>query len=119
LDIEEEVEIEGKKVMMRVDTGADTTSVDENILLQLGLKPIRKRRANFGNEFIREVGLYAVRLSIKGCEIDALVFGRKKNLLGHDVLQKFEARVDEKEGKVEYRKCPTEIDVPTVWLEGG
>lgn len=110
MEIREKIKIKGKEIECAVDTGADYTILKEDLIRELGLKPKGKIKVSFAKEKIAERNYYVTDVEINGCKIPlAIIIEGKKNLLGHDLLQKLGAIIDEKEGKIIYRICPSPI----------
>lgn len=111
----EEIEIEGKKVKVKVDTGSDfALCLRKEVIEDLKLVKHPKARAIlFTEEGKKETSVYLARIKIQGCsfaspQIVVEAFG-EDNLLGHPILQALGAIVDEKTEKVifDMDKCPT------------
>lgn len=87
-----------------IDTGAEITMIKEEILLKLGAPHFGNRKVYFGGEFEGTKPLYPLLfLKIKDCEISAVtVVGGNKNLIGHDLLQRAKAIIDEGKGTIEF-----------------
>ena len=99
--IYEEIEIEGKKIKVKIDTGSDfALSLKKEVIKKLGLQKHPKAYALLKTEEgEKKSPVWFVRTKIKGCEFGApqLVveaFG-EDNLLGHPILQALGAKVDE------------------------
>ena len=87
-----------------IDTGAEITMINEEVLLKLGAPHFGNRNIYFGGEFKGTKSLYPLLfLKIKDCEISAVtVVGGNKNLIGHDILQRAKAVIDEGKGTIEF-----------------
>lgn len=87
-----------------IDTGAEITMFDEETLLKLGSPNLTKRLIEFGGEKREAKPLYFLgSLKIQNCIIPVVnVIGGKKNLIGHDILQRARARIDEGRGTIEF-----------------
>lgn len=96
-DNEEEVEA-------RIDTGAEITMFDEEILLKLGAFQVGNRAIDFGGVKKELVSVYRLLdMQIRNCVINFPdVIGGRKNLIGHDILQKSKAIIDEGKGTIEF-----------------
>ena len=97
LDKEEEIEA-------RIDTGAEVTMFDEEVLLKLGVTHAGNRLVDFGGQKKENMPVYhPLYMRIRDCVINfPEVIGGKKNLIGHDILQKAKAVIDEGKGIVEF-----------------
>ena len=87
-----------------IDTGADITMINEEVLLKLGVPQIGNWSVHFGGEFEGTKPVYPLLfLQIKDCVISVLnVIGGNKNLIGHDILQRAKAVIDEGKGTIEF-----------------
>ena len=96
---EREVEIEAK-----IDTGADKTMFDEETLIKLGSPHMMNVAIDFGGEKKEVKPIYFLEfLKIQNHKIPAInVIGGKKNLIGHDILQRTKAVIDEGDGTVKF-----------------
>ncbi|MBI2543353.1 MAG: retroviral-like aspartic protease family protein [Candidatus Aenigmarchaeota archaeon] len=100
------ISVNGKseEVEAFIDTGADRTMIDEEVLLRLGAP-------NFGRTVLVTVGelkekklMYAAMVEIDGVDFGLTVIGGKKNLIGHDFLQLGKAIINEETGEVKFMK---------------
>ena len=108
MEIYEKIKIKGKEIECKVDTGANYTVIEENIIKELGLEPKGKVEVRIGKEVSKIVDYYVESVEINGCKLPPLpIIPGKTNLLGHIHLQLMGAVIDEKEGKVVYRVCPS------------
>jgi len=105
------ISVNGKseEVEVTIDTGADRTMIDEEVLLRL-------RAPSFGRAVLVTVGelkekklLYAAVVGIDGVEFGLTVIGGKKNLIGHDFLQMGKAVINEETGEVKLTKSYIEM----------
>jgi len=96
-DNEEEVEA-------RIDTGAEITMFDEHILKKIGAFPAGSKLVDFGGQQRVPMPAYhLLDIQIRNCVINfPEVIGGKKNLIGHDILQKAKAVIDEGKGTIEF-----------------
>lgn len=96
-DKEEEVEA-------RIDTGAEITMFDEEVLLKLGAIHVGNKAIDFGGQKKELMPLYhLLDMQIRDCVINLPeVLGGRKNLIGHDILQKAKVVIDEGKGTVEF-----------------
>jgi predicted aspartyl protease len=92
-----------------IDTGADRTMVNEEVLLRLGAP-------NFGRTTLVTVGevkekkpLYAAVVGMDGVDFGLTVIGGRKNLIGHDFLQLAKAVINEETGEVKLTKSWIEM----------
>ena len=87
-----------------IDTGAEITMIDEEVLLKMGAPHMGNRNVYFGGEFKGIKPLYPLLfLKIQNCEISGVyVVGGNKNLIGHDILQRAKAVIDEGKGTIEF-----------------
>ena len=112
--IYEKIEIEGKKVKVKIDTGSDfPLCLRKDIIKKLGLKPHPTAKAELHTEEgIKYSPAYLATIKIKGCRFGAPqivveAFG-EDNLLGHPILQALDAKINEERGIIEFDKdkCP-------------
>lgn len=112
--IYEDIEINGKKVKVKVDTGSDfPLSLRRDVIKKLNLKKHPTAKALlFTEEGTKESPAYMARIKIKDCEFGSPqtvveAFG-EDNLLGHPILQALDAKVDEKKKKITFKSemCP-------------
>lgn len=113
----EEVEINGKKIKVKVDTGSDfPLCLKKEIInkLKLPLSPLKAKIFREDGTERTEVfeNVWTARIKIRGCEFGVpqhVIEAHGDNLLGHPILQALGAKVDEAEEKVVFDmdKCPT------------
>ena len=115
--IYENIEIEGKKIPVKIDTGSDfALALRKEVIEKLKLKksPLKPKvtREEEGETKEHLEPVWLARIKIKNCEFGSpqLVveaFG-EDNLLGHPVLQALGAKVDEDKEIVifDMQKCP-------------
>ncbi len=87
-----------------IDTGAQTTMIDEEILLKIGAPHMGNRRVNSIGEFKDVKSLYGAVVEVDGCGFGLVVLGGKKNIIGHDFLQMAKAVINEETGDVKMTK---------------
>ncbi len=95
----EEVEVDAV-----IDTGADRTMINEEILLKLGATHIKNILVHSMGEFKDKKPLYGAIVEIDGCGFPLWVIGGKKNIIGHDFLQLAKAIINEETGEVKMTK---------------
>ncbi len=104
---------EEEEVEARIDTGAEVTMIDEKVLQKIGAFRAGNKLVDFGGE--KRVPMPAYHLldmQIRNCVINfPEVIGGKKNLIGHDILQKAKAVVDEGKGTVEFPEDDGTIEI--------
>lgn len=106
LDKEEELEA-------RVDTGAEITMFNEETLIKLGSPHISNKYIDFGGVKKERMPLYALgSIKIRNCVIvGPTVIGGRKNLIGHDILQRAKAVIDEGKGEIEFPENDGTIEI--------
>ncbi len=87
-----------------VDTGADRTMIDEEVLLKIGAPHLDNRYVKSMGEFKDRKPQYGVDVEIDGCGFGLVVLGGKKNIIGHDFLQLSKAIINEETGEVKLTK---------------
>lgn len=98
-----------REIPLVVDTGADMTAIKESTLKEIGLRKKGWKTAINADGSKKRLPVYRVILKVEGCSSDTGidVLGTKgNNLLGHDMLQIWNARVDEKNKRLE---CPINL----------
>jgi hypothetical protein len=97
----EEVEIKGKKLKAKIDTGADRSSIDISLALELGLvhfEGARKYRNALGSKVRRPLVKTTVKIFDKEFETRFSIANRLglsyKVLIGKDILQQGKFMVD-------------------------
>ncbi len=100
------ISVPGKsqEVQAVIDTGAEKTMIDEEILLKLGAPHMANRRVQSMGQFKDIRPVYAVDIEIDGCGFPLLVTAGRKNLIGHDFLQLAKAIINEETGEVKLTK---------------
>ena len=109
--IYEEIKVNDKKVKVKVDTGSDLPlCLRKDVIEKLKLKKHPTAIAKF---FTEEKGYvesptYFANIRLKKCNPYPVVVveATGENLLGHPVLQVFEAKIDEKKEELIIDKCP-------------
>ena len=107
MEIVEKVKLKSigkEEIEARIDTGAEVTMFDEEILLKLGAPHVENKLVDFGGQKKELMPVYRlIDLQIQNCVINfPEVLGGKKNLIGHDILQKAKAVIDEGKGIIEF-----------------
>ena len=87
-----------------IDTGAEQTMIDEEVLLRIGAPHMYNRRVESMGEFKDLKPVYPADIEIDGYGFPLVVLGGKKNLIGHDFLQKAKAVINEATGEVKFTK---------------
>lgn len=100
------ISVNGKseEVEAVVDTGADRTMIDEEVLLRVGAIHIRNISVHSMGEYKDEKSLYGADVKIDQCGFPLWVIGGKKNIIGHDFLQLAKAVINEETGEVKLTK---------------
>ncbi len=100
------ISVNGKseEVEAVIDTGADKTMIDEELLLKIGAIPLKRIGVLSMGEFKDYKNMYGAVVEIDGCSFPLWVTGGKKNLIGHDFLQLAKAVVNEETGEVKLTK---------------
>ena len=93
-----------EEVEARIDTGAEITMFDEKVLLKIGAFRAGNKLVDFGGEKKKSMPAYhLLDMQIRDCVINfPEVIGGNKNLVGHDILQKVKAVIDEGKGTIEF-----------------
>ena len=107
MEIKEKVEIEAENktlVDAVIDTGADISVFNEETLLAIGAKHTFNTEMLTVGETLGTKPVYGIKsMKIRNCKVPIFfVIGGRKNLIGHDVLQKMKARIDEGTGTIEF-----------------
>ena len=87
-----------------IDTGAERTMLDEEVLLRIGAPQLGKETIVTAGEYKDKKLLYGAMLEIDGCNFGLWVTGGRKNLIGHDFLQLAKAIKNEETGEVKFTK---------------
>lgn len=100
------ISVNGKseEVEAVIDTGADRTMLDEEVLLRIGAPHMGNRAVQSTGEFKDVKPVYAADVEIEGYGFPLTVIGGKKNLIGHDFLQLAKAVINEETGEVKFTK---------------
>lgn len=109
--IYEEIKVNDKKVKVKIDTGSDLPlCLKKDVIKKLKLKKHPTAIAKF---FTEEKGYvespaYIANIRMKNCNTypTVIVEATGENLLGHPLLQVFEAKIDEKKEELIIDKCP-------------
>lgn len=93
-----------EEVEARIDTGAEMSMFDKETLLKLGATHVDNRFVDFGGQKKDFMPVFRpANLQIRNCVINSPdVIGGKKNLIGHDILQKAKAVIDEGNGTITF-----------------
>jgi predicted aspartyl protease len=92
-----------------IDTGADRTMIDEEVLLRIGAPQWGATALVTVGEFKEKKPLYGAMVEIDGVEHGLTVIGGRKNLIGHDFLQLAKAIINEETGEVKLTKSWIEM----------
>lgn len=87
-----------------IDTGADRTMINEEVLLKIGAPQLGRGTIVTVGEHKEKKPLYGAVVKIDDCEFGLVVTGGKKNLIGHDFLQLGKAVINEETGEVKFTK---------------
>lgn len=87
-----------------IDTGAEKTMIDEEILLRIGAIHIKNISVRSMGEYKDTKPVYGAIVEMDGVRFPLWVTGGKKNLIGHDFLQLARALIDEEKGTVRLTK---------------
>ena len=100
------ISVNGKaeEVEAIIDSGADRTMINEEVLLRIGAPHLGNRGVQSMGEFKHIKPQYAADVEIDGCGFGLVVFGGKKNIIGHDFLQLAKAVLNEETGDVKFTK---------------
>lgn len=100
------ISVNGKseEVEAVVDTGAEKTMINEEVLLRIGAIHIKNILVESMGEFKDTKPLYGAVVEVDGCAFPLWVTGGKKNLIGHDFLQLGKAVINEEAGEVKFTK---------------
>jgi len=112
--IYEEIDIDGKKVKVKIDTGSDfALCLKKEVIKKLGLKKHPKAYAILKTEegdkkspaYLANIKIGCCKFGVPQLVVEA--FG-EDNLLGHPILQSLQAKVDEEKHKIVFDcdKCP-------------
>ncbi len=108
MEIKEKIEIQGdngkQEVDAVIDTGAEVSVIDEETLLKVGAKHVGNTEMITAGESVGIRPFYFLpSMKIRKCRIPLhVVIGGKKNLIGHDILQRMSAKIDEGTGTIEF-----------------
>ena len=112
-NIHEEIEIEGKLIKVKIDTGCDfPLALKKEVIEKLNLTKHPKKALLFTEEGTKKSDVYLANVKIGNCnfgvpQVVVEAFG-EENLLGHPILQALGAKVDEDKEIVIFNmsKCP-------------
>jgi len=108
MELSEKIKVNGVEVECKVDTGADFLYLSKDVIKKAGLKPLKKIKVKYANGFEDEKDVFLEDIEIAGCKVPAVVIVEgHHNLLGHNVLQRLGAVIDEQKGEIKYRVCPS------------
>ncbi|MHA1852543.1 MAG: hypothetical protein ACTSUF_03440 [Candidatus Heimdallarchaeaceae archaeon] len=112
--IYEEIEVEGKKIKVKIDTASDfPLCLRKEVIEKLGLKDSGKKALLFreenGKMIPEPTPIYLAEIKIKNCPpyVEKITEAFGENLLGHPVLQMYGAKIDEEKEKLIINECPT------------
>lgn len=105
------ISVNGKseEVEAVIDTGAERTMIDEEILLKLGAPHLDNLPIEAAGQFKEIKPVYGASVEIDGVRHAILITGGRKNLIGHDFLQLAKAVIDETTGEVKLTKSWIEM----------
>lgn len=92
-----------------IDTGAEKTMIDEEVLLSIGAIHIKNISVQAMGEYKNIKPVYGAVVEIDGVGFPLWLTGGKKNLIGHDFLQLAKAVIDETTGEVKLTKSFIEM----------
>jgi len=87
-----------------IDTGAEKTMINEEVLLKIGAIHIKNMLVESMGEYKNIKPVYGAVVEIDGCAFPIWITGGKKNLIGHDFLQLAKAVINEETGEVKLTK---------------
>jgi len=87
-----------------IDTGADKTMIDEEVLLRIGAISEEAIGIVTAGEYKDRKNVYGAAVEIDGCRFPLWLIGGKKNIIGHDFLQMAKAIINEETGEVKLTK---------------
>ncbi len=100
------ISVDGKseEVDAVIDTGAQRTMIDEEILLKLWAPHLDNLPIEAAGQFKEVKPVYGASVEMDGVRFGILITGGKKNLIGHDFLQLAKAIINEESGEVKLTK---------------
>ncbi|MBI2543279.1 MAG: retroviral-like aspartic protease family protein [Candidatus Aenigmarchaeota archaeon] len=100
------ISVNGKyeEVEAVIDTGAERTMINEEVLLRIGAPHLDNLLIEAAGEYADTKPVYGASVEIDGYKFTLLITGGKKNLIGHDFLQLAKAVIDENTGIVKFTK---------------
>ncbi|MBI2543386.1 MAG: retropepsin-like domain-containing protein [Candidatus Aenigmarchaeota archaeon] len=118
-EIREKLKIQDREIEAIVDTGSDHIVVREDLLQEIGAKPVKQETASFADESKKQVNVYLEDIEIKDYKLPAVVIvGGRKNLLGRIVLQQLGAKIDQVTDTITYTRHPAGvIEITSLELE--
>ena len=87
-----------------IDTGAQRTMIDEEVLLRLGAPHLDNLPIEAAGQFKEIKPVYGASVEIDEVRFGILITGGKKNLIGHDFLQLAKAIINEETVEVKLTK---------------
>ena len=114
--IKQEIKVIGEKAedkdLAVVDNGTDRTMIKESLLNRIGAKYVGKVDVVLREEVKTKKNVYVVDLELGKCKIPKIVvIGGNANLIGRDILQITDAKLDFKNDKVDFPNYPIEIRI--------
>lgn len=98
------VNSKSEEVEAVIDTGAERTMINEEVLLKIGAPHLDNLPVEAVGQFKEIKPVYGASVEIDGVRFGILITGGKKNLIGHDFLQLAKAIIDEERGTVRLTK---------------
>ncbi len=92
-----------------IDTGAERTMIDEEVLLKIGAPHLDNLPIEAAGQFKEVKPVYGASVEIDSVRFGVLITGGKKNLIGHDFLQLAKAIINEETGEVKLTKSWIEM----------
>ena len=105
------ISVNGKseEVEAVIDTGAERTMIDEEVLLRIGAPHLDNLPIEAAGQFREIKPVYGASVELDGVRFVILITGGKKNLIGHDFLQMGKAVINEETGEVQLTKSYIEM----------
>lgn len=99
------ISVNGKaEVEAIIDTGAERTMIDEEVLLKIGAPHLDNLPIEAADQFKEVNPVYGASVEIDGVRFGILITGGKKNRIGHDFLQLSKAIINGETGEVKFTK---------------
>ena len=100
------ISVNGKSAEVEaiIDTGAERTMINEEVLLRIGAISEKSIGIVTAGEYKDQKNVYGAAVEIDGCRFPLWLIGGKKNIIGHDFLQMAKAVIDESTGEVKLTK---------------